>query len=138
MKTNYSLGIIKPDAFKKKVYGKIINEILSKDFEIIKMKIDQLDEERAKNFYLIHKDKKFFSDLINFMTSGPIIPIIVKNNAVVAFRELIGSTNPQEASKDTIRFQFANNIQENAIHGSDSIKNAIKEIVFSFLLFKFD
>ncbi len=65
MKTNYSLGIIKPDAFKKKVYGKIINEILSKDFEIIKMKIDQLDEERARNFYLIHKDKKFFPDLIN-------------------------------------------------------------------------
>ena len=71
------------------------------------------------------------------MTSGPIIPIIVKkNNAVVAFRELIGSTNPQEASKDTIRFQFANNIQENAIHGSDSIKNAIKEIVFFFPSFQ--
>ena len=137
MKTNYSLGIIKPDAFKKKVYGKIINEILSKDFEIIKMKIDLLYDERPKNFYLIHKDKKFFSDLINFMTSGPIIPIIVKkNNAVVAFRELIGSTNPQEASKDTIRFQFANNIQENAIHGSDSIKNAIKEIVFFFPSFQ--
>lgn len=137
MKTEYSLGIIKPDSFRKKTYGKIINEILSNDFEIIKMKIDQLDKERAGKFYLIHKDEKFFSDLINFMISGPIIPIIIKkNNAVDSFRELIGSTNPLEAKKGTIRNQFAKNIQENAIHGSDSTKNAIKEIVFFFPSFQ--
>ena len=137
MKTEYSLGIIKPDSFRKKTYGKIINEILSNDFEIIKMKIDQLDKERAGKFYLIHKDKKFFPDLINFMISGPIIPIIIKkNNAVDSFRELIGSTNPLEAKKGTIRNQFAKNIQENAIHGSDSTKNAIKEIVFFFPSFQ--
>ena len=134
---NISLGIIKPDAFEKKCYGKIIDKILINGFEILNMKIDHLDNKRAKEFYFIHKKKPFFNELINFMISGPIIPIILKkNSAVNSFRELIGSTNPNKANKGTIRKEFAENIQKNAIHGSDSNKNAIKEIVFFFPSFQ--
>jgi len=137
MINNLSLGIIKPDAFEKKCYGKIIDKILINSFEILNMKIDYLDKKTAEEFYFIHKNKSFFSKLIKFMISAPIIPIIIKkDDAVNSFRELIGSTNPNEANKGTIRKEFAKSIQRNAIHGSDSNENAIKEIVFFFPSFQ--
>lgn len=92
-----------------------------------------LTKNLASKFYDIHREKSFFNDLVEFMTSGPCIAMVLeKDNAVTAFRELIGATDPSKAEKGTIRYEFAENVQENGIHGSDSNKNALKEIAFFF------
>ena len=128
-----TLCIIKPDAIKKKVQGKIIQMILDSGFEIKGIKYLTMTKLQAQKFYEIHKEKPFYSELVEFMSSGPCIPIALeKNNAVTDYRNLIGSTDPEEAENGTIRKLFAENKSYNAVHGSDSVENGINEIYFFF------
>jgi len=128
-----TLCIIKPDAIKKKVQGKIIQMILDSGFEIKGIKYLTMTKLQAQKFYEIHKEKPFYSELVEFMSSGPCIPIALeKNNAVTDYRNLIGSTDPEEAENGTIRKLFAENKSFNAVHGSDSVENGINEIHFFF------
>ena len=130
---NKTLAIIKPDSVVKKNVGKIIDRILVADFRIVAMEQKQLSKSNAQEFYEIHRKRPFYEDLVSFMTSGPCVPIVLeKNNAVAAFRKIIGSTNPEQADLGTIRKDFAENVQNNAVHGSDSDENARKEIAFFF------
>ena len=131
---NKTFAIIKPDAVRAGNTGKIYDRIIQAGFHIISAKLLKLDEKQAKGFYAVHKDRPFFNDLIEFMTSGPCMVLALKkDNAVESWRKTIGSTNPDEASDNTIRKDFASNVQENAVHGSDSDENAQKEIAFFFL-----
>ncbi len=133
MDNNRTFTMIKPDAIQNGYSGLILAEIEKAGFQIIAMKMTQLSIESAQAFYAIHNGKPFFEDLINYMTSGPIIAAILeKENAVLDFRELIGNTNPQEAKKGTIRQMYAKSIDANAIHGSDSDVNAKIEGEFHF------
>ncbi len=128
-----TLAIIKPDAVKKNYTGQIITNISEAGFKIKAMKMVKLTTNSAEGFYEVHRERGFFRDLIEYMTSGPCIPIALeKENAVDEFRKLIGATDPAKAEKGTIRKLFAVNIQENAIHGSDSDDNAEKEISHFF------
>ncbi|HRE42228.1 MAG TPA: nucleoside-diphosphate kinase [Ignavibacteria bacterium] len=128
-----TLCIIKPDAVKKNVQGSIIQMILDNGFKISAMKLIQLSEEQAKKFYEVHKERPFYGELVNFMISGPVIPIALeKDNAVADWRKLIGATDPAEADAGTIRKLFANSKSENAVHGSDSEENGIIETNFFF------
>ena len=130
---NITFTMLKPDSVSKGNIGKIIDKIIQDGFKIIAMKYTRLSTEDASKFYSIHSDKPFFRDLISYMTSGPIVAAVLKKeNAVEDFRKLIGSTNPLEAEKGTIRNLFADSISENAIHGSDSDENAIIESNFHF------
>jgi len=125
--------MIKPDAIKNNDAGAILAHIEKAGFKIIAMKLTQLSKENAQDFYKIHKDRPFFNDLINYITSGPIIAAMLKKeNAVSDFRRLIGNTNPEEAEEGTIRKIYAKSIDANAIHGSDSDTNAIIESNFHF------
>ena len=129
-----TFAIIKPDAVKNGYTGKIYDRILKSNFNIIGAKLLQMTKEQAEGFYEIHKIRPFFNDLIKFMTSGPsMILVLEKDDAVQSWRDTIGSTNPKEAEENTIRKDFASNVQENAVHGSDSNENAQKEIAFFFL-----
>lgn len=133
MKNNRTFTMLKPDAIEKGFTGKILDKIILSGFKIIAMKLTTLSKNEAMRFYSIHKDKPFFNDLVQYMTRGPIVAAIVeKDNAVEDFRLLIGSTNPDEADKGTIRNLFAKSISENAIHGSDSDENAEIESAFHF------
>ena len=128
-----TFAIIKPDAVKNGYTGKIYDRILKSDFSIIGAKLLQMTQDQAEGFYEVHKGKPFFNDLINFMTSGPCMVLALeKKDAVQSWRDTIGSTNPKEAAENTIRKDFATNVQENAVHGSDSNENAQKEIAFFF------
>ena len=130
---NKTFAIIKPDAVKNGYTGKIYDRILKSDFSIIGAKLLQMTQDQAEGFYEVHKDRPFFSDLIGFMTSGPCMVLALeKKDAVESWRNTIGSTNPKEAAENTIRKDFATNVQENAVHGSDSNENAQKEIAFFF------
>lgn len=130
---NITLAIIKPDAVSKNYQGKIIDRYLEAGFKIKAMKMVHLTKESAAGFYEVHKDKGFFGDLLNFMTSGPCIPMVLeKENAVEDYRKLIGATNPDNADEGTIRKLFAENIERNAVHGSDSDENALKEAAHFF------
>lgn len=130
---NKTLAIIKPDAVQKRITGKIIDRILEDGFDIRAMEMVWLTIERAQQFYAVHKDRPFYDDLVEFMTSGRCVPMMIeRENAVAAFRDLIGETNPAEAEDGTIRKQFADSVQNNAVHGSDSDGNAAKEIAFFF------
>ena len=125
--------MLKPDSVSKGNIGKIIDKIIQDGFEIVAMKYTRLSIEDASKFYSIHSERPFFGDLIAYMSSGPIVAAVLKKeNAVEDFRKLIGSTNPLEAEKGTIRNLFADSISENAIHGSDSNENAIIESNFHF------
>lgn len=131
--SNRTLAIIKPDAIQNRLTGKIIGHILDSGFDIIAMKKIHLSVAEAKEFYEIHKEKPFYSDLVSFMTSGPCVVLTLqKEEAVEAWRNSIGATDPSEASPGTIRNLYADNVQNNAVHGSDSDENAIKEIAFFF------
>ena len=133
MDNNKTFTMIKPDAIENGYAGLILAKIEKAGFKITAMKMTQLSAEDAESFYEIHKGKPFFKDLINYMTSGPIIAAILeKDNAVLDFRELIGNTNPQEAKEGTIRQMYAESIDANAIHGSDSDSNAKIEGEFHF------
>lgn len=133
MSGNRTFTMIKPDAVGAGNSGAIIKMIEEAGFKIIAMKYTQLTRDRAGEFYAIHKERPFYNDLCEYMSSGPIIPIILeKDNAVEDFRTLIGATNPKEAAEGTIRNLFAESIEANAIHGSDSDDNAIIESDFFF------
>jgi len=128
-----SLAILKPDCLEKKVQGKVIQHILDAGFEIKGMKLMQLTEDSAKKFYEVHKERPFYGELVAYMTSGPVIPICMeKENAVADFRKLIGATNPANAEEGTIRKMYADSIERNIVHGSDSPENAKNEIAHFF------
>lgn len=131
--SNRTLTIIKPDAVSAGNAGKIINDIIQAGFKIVAMKLVQLSPEQAGKFYEVHKERPFYKDLVSFMSSGPIVPMILeKENAVADFRKLIGATNPANAEEGTIRKKYATNVEKNAIHGSDSDENAAIESRFFF------
>ena len=131
--TNKTLAIIKPDAVKRNLIGKIISIIEENDFVVSQIKSYHLNAVEAETFYEIHKGKSFFESLIDYMTSGKIIVLLLhKNNAVSQFRKLIGNTNPELADSGTIRKLYALNKTQNSIHGSDSDINANVEINFFF------
>tara|TARA_B100000424_G_scaffold59821_1_gene43337 strand:+ start:623 stop:1024 length:402 start_codon:yes stop_codon:yes gene_type:complete len=131
--TNKTLAIIKPDAVKRNLIGKIISIIEENDFVVSQIKSYHLNAVEAETFYEIHKGKSFFESLIDYMTSGKIIVLLLhKNNAVSEFRKLIGNTNPELADSGTIRKLYAVNQTQNSIHGSDSDINAKMEINFFF------
>ena len=128
-----TLSIIKPDAVSNNVVGDIVSRFENAGLKIIAMRMERLSQERAKGFYAEHDGKPFFKDLVSFMTSGPVVlQVLEGENAIVRNRELIGSTNPQEAEQGTIRADFAKSIDANAVHGSDSPASAIREIEFFF------
>jgi nucleoside-diphosphate kinase len=128
-----TLCIIKPDAVKKKVQGSIIQMILDNGFNILGMEQMNLTKEQAQKFYEVHKERPFYGELVDFMTSGACIPIALeKDNAVADWRKLIGATDPAEAEEGTIRKLFANSKAENAAHGSDSVENGEIEVKFFF------
>ena len=131
--SNKTFAIIKPDAVRNKYTGKIYDRILSANFKILGAKIINMTKEQAKGFYKIHKNKPFYEELTSFMSSGQsMVLALEKDNAVSTWREIIGATNPEEADEGTIRYEFATNLGENAVHGSDSDENAKKEIGFFF------
>ncbi|ECR3191208.1 TPA: nucleoside-diphosphate kinase [Campylobacter jejuni] len=128
-----TLSIIKPDAVKKGVIGKILDRFESNGLRIAAMKKVQLSKEQAENFYAVHKERPFFKDLVEFMISGPVVVSVLEGEgAVLKNRDLMGVTNPKEAKAGTIRADFAESIDANAVHGSDSLENAKIEIEFFF------
>tara|TARA_B100000614_G_scaffold229368_1_gene221716 strand:+ start:8936 stop:9352 length:417 start_codon:yes stop_codon:yes gene_type:complete len=128
-----TFAIIKPDAVKNNYTGKIYDRIINAGFEIVSAKLISMTKKEANEFYFIHKDKPFYDDLTNFMSSGRCMVLALrKENAVNAWRETIGATNPNDAEDGTIRKDFASSLSENAVHGSDSNENAQKEISFFF------
>jgi nucleoside-diphosphate kinase len=125
--------MLKPDSIEKGNIGPILEKITASGFRIVAMKLTQLTIPDAQAFYAVHKDRPFFEDLVDYMTSGPIVAAILeKDNAVEDFRTLIGATNPAEAAEGTIRKMFAESISQNAVHGSDSDENASIEGAFHF------
>ena len=130
---NITYTMIKPYAMKARNQGKIIDRILEAGFEIVAIRTVHMTLKQAEAFYEIHRERPFFKELTTFMSSGPIIPMVLKKaNAVENFRKLIGATNPADAETGTIRKDFATNVGENAVHGSDSDENAEKEVAFFF------
>jgi len=130
---NQTLAIIKPDAVENGHTGEIISMIITAGFKIKAMKMIRLSESSAKGFYEIHKERPFFGELVEYMTSGPCIPMALeRENAVEEYRKLIGATDPAKADEGTVRKLFAKNIQANAVHGSDSDENAALEISHFF------
>ena len=128
-----TLSIIKPDAVAKGVIGKILDRFESNGLRIAATKKLQLSKEQAGEFYAVHKERPFYGELVEFMTSGPVVVTVLEGeNAVLKNRELMGATNPKEAEAGTIRADFADSIDANAVHGSDSLENAKNEIAFFF------
>lgn len=128
-----TLSIIKPDAVAKNVIGKIVDRFESNGLKIAAMKKVQLSQADAEAFYAVHASRPFFGELVKFMISGPVVVMVLEgDNAVAKNRELMGATNPKEAAKGTIRADFAESIDANAVHGSDSLENAKIEINFFF------
>ncbi len=128
-----TFGIIKPDAVRAGNHGKIIDRILAAGFNIRGMKLVKQTRKQAEGFYAVHTGKGFFDELTTFMSSGPCVVLALeKENAVPAWRELMGATNPAEAAEGTLRKEFATSIGENAVHGSDSDENAAIEISYFF------
>ncbi|RMG58369.1 MAG: nucleoside-diphosphate kinase [Gammaproteobacteria bacterium] len=133
MAVERTISIIKPDAVAKNVIGQIYTRFEEAGLRIIAAKMMHLSREQAEGFYEVHRERPFFKDLIDFMTSGPVmIQVLEGENAVAKNRELMGATNPAEAAPGTIRADFAETIDENAVHGSDSLENAAREIAYFF------
>lgn len=131
--SNRTFTMIKPDAMKKGVQGKIIDHILQAGFKIVALKMTKLSSEKAGEFYAVHKARPFYGELVEFMSSGPIIAAVLeKDNAVADFRQTIGATDPSKADEGTIRKLYASSVGENAVHGSDSDENAQIESNFFF------
>ena len=130
---NRTFSIIKPDATKRNITGAINKIIENNNLTIVAQKRIKLSKQKAEEFYSIHKDKPFFLELVEYMTSGPVIVQVLEGEkAVEQYRKVMGSTNPESAEEGTIRKEYGLNIQENAVHGSDSIENAKNEIDFFF------
>lgn len=135
--SNITFTMIKPDAVANGYIGKILDQITSAGYKIVAMKYIHLTEKTAGEFYGIHRERPFFKDLVGFMTSGPIVAAVLqKENAVADFRTLIGATDPKKAEPGTIRNLYADSIEANAIHGSDSDENAAGEASFFFSNFE--
>ena len=133
MAVERTISIIKPDAVAKNVIGKIYTRFEDAGLKIVAAKMKHLSQSEAEGFYAVHKERPFFADLVKFMTSGPVmIQVLEGENAVVKNRELMGATNPKEAAAGTIRADFAESIDANAVHGSDSLENAAIEIAYFF------
>jgi nucleoside-diphosphate kinase len=133
MSGNRTYTMVKPTAMRKGYMAAIMNKIAEGGFKIVAAKMTQLSKAEAEAFYAIHKERPFFGELTEFMSSGPIMAMVVKKeNAVEAYRNYIGATNPDEAADGTIRKLYGTNIGENAVHGSDSDENAANEIKFFF------
>src|SRR5690606_32196751 len=131
--TNRTFTMIKPDAVRNGHTGAILNDIITSGFKLVAMKYTRLSKETAGAFYAVHKERPFYGELVEFMTSGPIVAAILeKDNAVEEFRKLIGATDPADAAEGTIRKKYAKSIGENAVHGSDSDENAAIEGAFHF------
>ncbi|WP_226662665.1 nucleoside-diphosphate kinase [Microbulbifer aggregans] len=128
-----TLSIIKPDAVAKNVIGEIESRFEKAGLSIVAMKMVQLSQEKAEGFYAEHKERPFFKDLVEFMTSGPVVVQVLEGeNAILANRDLMGATNPKEAAAGTIRADFADSIDANAVHGSDSAASAEREVSYFF------
>jgi nucleoside-diphosphate kinase len=133
MAGNRTFTMIKPDGVEDNYIGAILHQINDNDFRIVSMKLTQMSRERAEAFYAVHAERPFYGELVDFMSSGPIVAAILeKDNAVEDYRTLIGATNPANAADGTIRKNFARSVGENAVHGSDSDENAIIEGDFFF------
>ena len=128
-----TLSIVKPDAVGKNVIGKIYDRFESAGLKVVAAKMKHLSRQEAEGFYAVHKERPFFKDLVEFMVSGPVmIQALEGENAILKNRELMGATDPKKADKGTIRADFAESIDANAVHGSDSAENAAIEIAFFF------
>lgn len=133
MPQEMTLSIIKPDAVAKSVIGKIYTRFEEAGLTIVAAKMVHLTRAQAEGFYAVHRERPFFNDLVNFMITGPVMIQVLKgDNAILKNRELMGATNPKEALPGTIRADFADSIDANAVHGSDSADNAKQEIAFFF------
>ncbi len=133
MPIQQTLSIIKPDATKRNLTGKINSKIEDAGLRIVAQKRVKWKQTEARKFYEVHKDRPFYRDLVKFMTSGPIVlQVLEGNNAVSKYRKIMGATNPEEAEKGTIRADYAQDIERNSVHGSDSAENAAKEIKLCF------
>lgn len=128
-----TLAIIKPDAVRKRVVGKIIQRIEDEGFEILGLKMIHLSKDEARKFYYVHKDKPFYESLTDFMSSGPVVVLLLeKENAIKHWREVMGATDPAQARPGTLRRQFGFSVERNAVHGSDAPETAEYEIGFFF------
>ncbi|HBR97787.1 MAG TPA: nucleoside-diphosphate kinase [Gammaproteobacteria bacterium] len=128
-----TISIIKPDAVAKNVIGQIYTRFENAGLQIVAAKMLHLSQEQAEGFYAVHKERQFFNDLVAFMTSGPVmVQVLEGENAIAVNREVMGATNPKEAAAGTIRADFAESIDENAVHGSDASETAAVEIAFFF------
>lgn len=131
--TERTLSIIKPDATAKQVIGSIYDRFEKAGLNIVAAKRLQLSRKQAEDFYAVHRERPFFNDLVEFMISGPVmVQVLESDNAVLKHRDIMGATNPKEALPGTIRADFADSIEANAVHGSDSLENAKQEIAFFF------
>ncbi len=133
MANNLTLGIIKPDAVRQGKIGLILQRIIDRGFNIRAMKLIRMTREEAEGFYAVHRERPFFGELTAFMSSGPcVVMVLEKEDAVRAWRDLMGATDPAKAAEGTIRKEFGSNVGENAVHGSDSDENAAIEIAYFF------
>ncbi|MET1255763.1 nucleoside-diphosphate kinase [Aliikangiella maris] len=133
MSIERTFSIVKPDAVAKNLIGQIYARFESAGLKIIASKMVHLSKEKAEGFYAEHKERPFFNDLVAFMTSGPVmVQVLEGENAIAANREIMGATNPAEAARGTLRADFANSIDENAVHGSDAPESAAREIAYFF------
>lgn len=131
--SNQTFTIVKPDSVEKRNFGKIVSRIEAEGFEIIAVKKLHLSNSQAQDFYSVHRERPFFKDLVAYMTSGPVyVAALRKDNAVQSLRNLMGATDPANAEEGTLRKEFGESIERNAIHGSDSDENANREIHFFF------
>lgn len=133
MAVQRTFSIIKPDAVKKNVIGKIISRFESNGLKVVASKMKHLSRQEAEGFYAVHKDRPFFKDLVDFMVSGPVVlQVLEGEDAIAKNRALMGATDPKKAEPGTIRADFAESIDANAVHGSDSAENAAVEIAYFF------
>lgn len=133
MAFEYTLSIIKPDAVAKNVVGEIVSRFEKNGLKVAAARMVHLSPEEAGAFYAVHKERPFYNDLVTFMTSGPVfVQVLAGDNAIQKNRDLMGATNPKEAKAGTIRADFADSIDANAVHGSDSAENAATEVAFFF------
>lgn len=133
MTTERTLGIMKPDAVKRKLAGAILTKIERHGFSVVALKITRLSREKAEQFYAVHRERPFFPSLITFMTSGPIVVFALQGRRIVEdYRNFIGATDPAKAAYGTVRREFGTSVEQNVVHGSDSAETAAREIAFFF------
>ena len=133
MAVERTFSIVKPDAVAKNVIGKIYQRFEDAGLTVVASRMLHMTQEQAQTFYAVHAERPFYNDLVNFMTSGPVmVQVLEGENAIAKNREVMGATNPADADAGTIRADFANNVEENAVHGSDAPETAAEEIAFFF------